>query len=176
MPTPSALRTRWFYGTLFIVGIATFLVHESAHWLAGAALGHDMVATLNSVRSTGPVSVRDQMLITAAGPIITIGQALIGFWLVARSRSPLGFALLYSACFMRVLAAGISVVQPNDEAKISLVLGLGPWAVPLIVVVGLMGLVVTASRRLRLTARDHLLCYVVASVATTLIVGVDMML
>lgn len=138
MPLGTAPLPPRFHAVLFVVGIATFLVHEAAHGLAGVALGHDMVVTLNSVRPTGPVGVRDEVLITAAGPLVTVAQALLGWWWVRHSRAAWGFALVYSACFMRVLAAGISVVQPNDEAKISLLLGLGPWPLPLIVGVDIM--------------------------------------
>ncbi|MGL6289612.1 MAG: hypothetical protein ACRC2H_02880 [Silanimonas sp.] len=176
MPDLKAVLSARFYLLLFVVGVATFLVHEFAHWLAGVMLGHEMVATLNSVTPLGPVSTRDQLLITAAGPLVTVGQALVGFWLVQRSRSRLGFALVYMAFFMRLLATGISVIHPNDEATISQLLGLGTWTVPVVVVAALLGLLVIASRTLRLKLRDQFLCYAVASVVVTLIVGIDMVL
>lgn len=165
-----------FHLLLFAVLVATFLVHEFAHWATGIALGHDMVATLNAVSPVGPVSRQHLLLIAAAGPLVTIAQGLAGFWWVRRARSHAGFALLYSAFFMRLLAAGVSVFNPNDEAKISQLLGLGPWTLPALVVGGLFWLVVRASRTLRLTLRDQLLCYVVASIAVTLVIGVDRVL
>ena len=173
---PTSIFPAGFYVLLFLIGIGTFLVHELAHWLAGVALGHDMVATPNHVWSTSPMSVNDQALVCAAGPLVTILQGIFGFWLVRHRRSPLGFALLYMAFFMRLLAAGLSVFNPNDEARISQLLGLGTWTLPLVVVVGLLVLVGAASRRLRLGFRDHLFCYLLASVVVTLIVGVDMTL
>ncbi len=159
-----------------MVGIASFLVHEFAHWLAGVVLGHEMVATLNSVSPVGAISVQDQMLILAAGPLVTIGQGIIGFLLVRRHASHFGFALLYMAFFMRLLAAGISFFNVNDEAKISQLAGLGTWAVPVAVVTGLLVLVILASRTLRLKFRDHLFCYLVSSAVITAIVGVDAVL
>ena len=175
MPRSKAIFPARFHGWLFLVGIASFLVHEFAHWLTGALLGYEMVATLNSVTPVGSVNTRDLALIAGAGPLLTVGQGLLGFWLVRKSRSHLGFALLYIAFFMRLVAAGVSVFNPNDEAKLSQLLGLGTWSLPALVVGGLLALVVIASRRLQLTLRDQLLCYGVASVAVSLVVGVDML-
>jgi hypothetical protein len=174
MNESKTLFPKRFYGVLFAVGVATFLVHEFAHWAVGVLLGHDMVATLNTVTPVGPVSDADLLLIAAAGPLVTIGQAVVGLVLVQRSRSPLGFAMVYMAFFMRLIAAGVSVFNPNDEARISQLVGLGTWTVPAVVVTGLFALFVTASRTLRLKLRDQLLCYVLASVVVTLIVGIDM--
>lgn len=176
MPRSKAVFPARFYALLFLVGITSFVVHEFAHWLMGALLGYEMVATLNSVTPIGSVPPRDLALIAGAGPLLTVGQGLLGFWLVGKSRSHLGFALLYIAFFMRLVAAGVSVFNPNDEAKLSQLLGLGTWTIPVLVVGGLLALVVVAGRRLQLTFRDQLLCYVVASVAVTLVVGVDMAL
>lgn len=171
----SALPPR-FYVTLFFVGIGTFLVHELAHWLTGIAIGHDMVATPNHVWSRNPMSALDQSMVSSAGPVITIAQGIVGFWLVKRHRSQFGFALLYMAFFMRLLAAGMSFFNPNDEARVSQLLGLGIWTLPLIVVAGLFGLLVSASRNLKLRSRDQLFCYLVASIVVTLIVGADAVL
>ena len=166
--------SRSFYAILFFVGIGSFLVHEFAHWVTGVALGHDMAASPNHVWPRDTVSIIDQGLISAAGPLVTVVQGLAGFLAVRRGRSHLGFALLYMAFFMRLLAAGMSVFNPNDEARVSQLLGLGAWTLPLIVVGGLFILVLAASRKLKLGFREHVFCYLVASVAVTLIVGMDM--
>lgn len=74
------------------------------------------------------------------------------------------------------MAAGVSLFNPNDEARLSQLSGLGTWTLPALVVGGLLALVVVASRRLSLNLRDQVLCYLVASVAVSLVVGVDMAL
>ncbi len=165
---------RGFYAILFCVGIGTFFIHELAHWITGVALGHDMIASPNHVWSRDPMSVGDQGLVSAAGPLVTIAQAIVGFWLVKRGRSLLGFALLYMAFFMRLLATAVSLSNPNDEARVSQLLGWGTWTLPLTVVVGLFILLAAASRKLELSLRDQFFCYLVASVVVSLIVGVDM--
>ncbi len=116
----------------------------------------------------------DQGLVSAAGPLVTIAQGVVGFWLVRRRRSLPGFALLYMAFFMRLLAAALSLFKPNDEARVSQLLGLGTWTLHLAVVAGLFILLLAASRDLKLRFRDQFFCYLVASIVVTLIVGVDM--
>ena len=162
-----------FYATLFLVGVATFAVHEFFHWIAGITLGYDMVITPNRVYSKSPTQFAHKQIITFAGPFITYVQAVIGYLLVVKKQSPLGFALLYMAFFMRLFAAGMSIFNPNDEARLSLALGIGLWTLPVIVVSVLFVLMYIGSRRLKLTPRDHLFCYLLASVVVTLVVGID---
>jgi hypothetical protein len=165
-----------FYAVLFVVGIATFFVHEFAHWITGVALGHDMVATPNHVWPRDAMGAWDQAWVSAAGPIVTIAQGVLGFLLVRHRRSHFGFALLYMAFFMRLVAAGVSVLNPNDEARISQLFGLGTWTLPVVVVVGLFALLVPSSRQLKLGFRDQFFCYLVASIVVSLIVGADAIL
>ncbi len=167
-----ALSTR-FYFSLFAVGVATFVVHEFAHWLTGVPLGYEMLASPNNVRPQGTVEHVDLTLILAAGPAITIMQGLIGFTLVRSRRLLFGFALLYMAFFMRLLAAVVSIFNANDEARVSSDLGLGLWTIPTLVVAALFMLTYLASRRLKLSFRDQFLCYVVASLVVSLVVGID---
>ena len=158
---------------LFAVGIATFAVHEFAHWIAGVALGYEMLASPNHVWPTGDVHHADAALISAAGPLVTISQGVLGYFLVRSHRSLFGFALLYMAFFTRLLAAAVSILNPNDEARISSYLGYGQWTVPAVVVTALFVLTHLASRRLNLSFRDQFLCYVAASFAVSLVVGID---
>lgn len=162
-----------FYGWLFAAGFLTFIFHEAAHWVAGVALGYDMEARLNAVRATTSVLPFHKAAIDAAGPFATILQAVIAFAVVMRGRSSTAFAFVYAATFMRLLAAAISVINPNDEARLSLYFGLGKWALPLIVSMALIALVWKSSRYLRLDWKEHLLCYLVASASISIVVGVD---
>lgn len=173
MPATNAVVGKRFYLALFAIGIASFAIHEFAHWAMGVALGHDMLASPNHVWAKCEVSATHQMLISAAGPGITIILGIFGFLLVRYRASLAGFAILYMAFFSRLLAGAVSILNPNDEARISVQLGLGFWTVPIIVVLGLFVLTWLASARLKLTFRDQFFCYVIASVAVTLVVAVD---
>jgi hypothetical protein len=132
-----------------------------------------MQASPNHVWPVGDSGPADATLISAAGPAITIIQGVIGFFLV-RNRAPLfGFALLYVAFFMRLLAAGASIFNENEEARISSYLGLGLWTIPAIVVTALFLLTYVGSRRLKLSLREQFFCYVAVSLAVSFVVGID---
>jgi hypothetical protein len=176
MNSANSRLTPRFYLLLFSVGLGTFLVHEFAHWLTGVSLGYEMVASPNHVRSIGEMSATHELLVSAAGPVITIVQAIAGFIILRGQRALFGFALLYMAFFMRLLAAVVSIFNPNDEARISEQLGLGTWTLPAIVVVFLFALVVIGSRRLELRFREQFVCYVTASIVVSLVVGLDALL
>ena len=162
-----------FAAWLLVVGLFSFLIHEGAHWLAGAAFGADMEFGINAVRFLSALTPGQKAVTDLAGPLVTIIQAGIAFALIMRSKSQLAFAFLYFAAFMRVVAGFISLFMPNDEARLSAWLGLGMWTLPLLVGGALVATVWKASRTLRLTWKDQLLCYAVTSVITAMIVGID---
>jgi hypothetical protein len=167
---------RAYYGWLFVAGILTYVVHEAAHWLMGRTLGYPMAASLNSVRALTPTTLTDATLISAAGPAITIVQALIAFHLVRTRLSTTAFAFLIWAAFLRLVATGISLLMPNDEARISMALDLGTWTIPLLVSGGLAWLAWSGSRRFQLGWKVGLATYLITSLTAALVVGGDAMI
>jgi len=165
-----------FYLWLFLATILTFLIHESAHWLMGTALGYTMTFHLNGVAATTAMQPAHKALVDAAGPLVTALQGVVAFMLVFRSRQIVAYAFLYVAAFMRLLATAISLVHLNDEARLSQYVGLGTWTLPLLVTAGLVFLTWRASRHMQLTWLDHLWCYITASIAIGAVVGVDRLL
>jgi hypothetical protein len=75
---------------------------------------------------------------------------------------------------MRVVAAGVSIIHLNDEARISDMLGWGPWALPGVVILALLIPTIIASRHLRLSWKVNVLAYVLSSLVTAAVVGLDM--
>jgi hypothetical protein len=148
-------------------------MHESGHWLMGAALGMDMRFGLNGVRYLSATADWQRALADASGPLVTIVQGIVAYVLVRRGASLKAFAFLYAAAFMRLVAGLVSVLHPNDEARLSMYFGLGKWTLPVLVAAGLIVLAAKSSRRLGLTWKDQALCYLVASLAVTAIVGLD---
>ena len=167
-----------FWLTLLAVYFVTAAVHEGGHWLAGALQGAEMSYSLNGVERVGgaELSRHGSLWVTAAGPLVTIVQALTAFLVVLRTRSVLAYGFLFSAAFMRWMAAAISLFNPNDEARLSMEHGWGPWTLPAVVVAGLVALTVIGSRRLGLGWKVNGLMYLVATVAVTLVVGLDALL
>lgn len=132
---------------LFIVA-ATFAVHELAHGLMGAALGYDVFVRVNSsgLVSGDYRSALDRDLIDAAGPAVTLLQGLFGLWLAYRWPTVTSFAVVLAALLMRMLAAGVTLFMPNDEARLGLSWGVGLWSVHAVVIAALLIMTVLAAR------------------------------
>ncbi len=164
-----------FYFVLLIATVLTFLLHEVAHWLAGVGLGYDMVMSMNgaSPRNGGFLSERDAFLISGAGPLFTLMQALTAFFLVKSRDWTLAYPVLFVALFMRFAAAFVSLMHPNDEARMSLALGWGMWALPALIVGGLFVLTWLASRHLKLGWKTNVASYIFCSLAFAAIVFLD---
>ncbi len=165
-----------FFPYLVLVFFVTNLIHESFHWLAGAALGFEMRFGLNTVSYLSPSEPWQRALADVAGPAVTIVQALIAYTLTMRGGAHKVFAFLYAAFFMRLVAGLVSVMHPNDEARVGMCLGIGKWTLPVLVAAGLLVLVIKASRRLQLNWKDQLACYAVASLTVSFIVWLDRVL
>jgi hypothetical protein len=167
-----------FYCMLVAATVVTTIVHETAHWAMGIALGHDMAMSFNEAHavSANDVSAGHAMLIAAAGPAITMLQALIAFVLVRGRGLLLAYPFLFAAWFMRFAAAFVSLSHPNDEARLSLDLLGGMWWLPAAVVSALLALVWMAARRLRLGWKTNLICYLICSTMTAAIVFGDRLL
>ncbi|MEJ6788784.1 hypothetical protein BrevBR_04475 [Brevundimonas sp. BR2-1] len=165
-----------FYGLVFIAGFITFALHEGGHWLAAILLGHEAYFGLNSAGARGAVSAADHAIISAAGPAVTVAQALIALALVQARGSAVGWIFLFQAAFMRLMATVISLFNPNDEARISEWLGWGPWILPVIVTAGLFALLAVGVQRLNVSWKTLALSWVVASVAVSAVVGLDMIM
>lgn len=165
-----------FFPWLALVFFVTNLIHESFHWLMGAALGFDMRFGLNAVSYLSPSEPWQRALADIAGPAVTIAQGVVAYMLVMRNGSAKIFAFLYAAFFMRLVAGLVSFMHPNDEARVSMFMGIGKWTLPVLVAVGLLVLVFKASRRMKLGWKDHLACYALASLTVSVIVGLDRVL
>jgi hypothetical protein len=150
----------WHMIPVFAVAVAfTFAVHEGAHWAMGELLGYDMYLRVNSAGlARGAYESEFQgMLVTAAGPAVTVLQGLIAYACIQWWQSAAAFPFLLSSFLMRSLAAGVSISNPNDEARLSMWLGFDKWAVFAAVLVFLLVLVLLAVRRLGLGGRAVLL-------------------
>lgn len=164
---------RRFYLALVLVGPITYLIHEGAHWIVGRALGLDVSFSLNGVTPRSGATEAQMLALSAAGPAITYAQALLAYLAVRREANSVAFAFLLWAAFMRVVATGISVVLPNDEARVSLVLGAGYWTLPIITSGTLCYLAWAGSRMFDARARDYVTSYLVLSAVTAGIVFGD---
>ncbi len=175
-----AKRDYWqLAGSFIFAAILTWGIHEGAHWLMGSVLGYDMWITLNQVGLVQGEYASDfhQILVSMAGPIITWLQAIGAFLFIRRSEHLWIYAFLFLTFWMRAMAMGISfLTHPNDEASVSLLLGLPMWVVPAISVIFLLVLTYQGSRLLNVGWKGNLVSYLMASLMSTIIVFSDQFL
>jgi len=166
------------YALMFVpAALLTWLPHEFAHWLMGELLGYDMWMSLNrgGLKGGGVYdSALDRSLVDAAGPLITCIVAITALVLIRKTGNLLIYPFLFLQFYMRAVALAISVVsQPNDEARISLELGLPLWLLPGIVVALLLALTVIGSRTVKAGWAGNVIAYVMASLLSAAIVFLD---
>jgi hypothetical protein len=159
-----------------VVGVFGFLAHEAGHWSMGRAFGLDMYLQLNRAGPVDPgidVATWRQAAITSAGPAVTFAQALVGVAL-ARRLPVLGFALTFSAVYMRAVAFGISVlVNPNDEARLGEMLGIGIYPIHIAVMALLLPVLALATLRARAGWSAYIIAFVASSAAVSAVVYLD---
>ena len=161
---------------LFAMMVATFAVHEAGHWLAAILLGHDAFYGLNSAGTREQISASHRMILEAAGPAVTVLQGLIAFTLTRGGANLTAFAVLWSAAFMRLMAGMISFVHLNDEARLSVALGLPAFVLPVLVAGLLVGLTVVAGAGMKVSWRAWVLSWIVGSAAVAAVVYLDVAL
>ncbi len=173
-PTRNRVDLRLF-ATLLFASLATTLVHELGHYGMGIGLGHEMRMSLNQAAPVTAIAIpaMDLLLIVAAGPLVTVLQALVAFFLIRNRGLLFAYPFLFAAWFMRFAAAFVSLAHPNDEARLSIELFGGMWWLPAGVVLGLSILLWSASRRLGIGWKTNAVCYLICSVTTAAIVFGD---
>lgn len=147
-PIKTKVRAKYIIITAFAV-LSSWLLHEFAHYLTGEALGYKMAMSLNQGYPVDGHYNRDlhYQLISAAGPLVTLIEALLVSLLMQRRRTVLPYPFLFICFYMRLLAAGMSFINPNDEARISKTAGIGAATLSIFVVALLFCLIYKTSKQ-----------------------------
>ena len=71
-----------------IIVIFTWIIHELTHWITSEYLGYESLMRLNSVSLANEQEQTEwhKIYISASGPIITIFQAIIAFFILKKKR------------------------------------------------------------------------------------------
>ena len=150
----NAINTKYILVTFFAV-VASWILHELAHWAMGTMLDYEMSMTLNKTFPTAGKFNSDKhyQLVSAAGPLFTLIEATAVFFLLQRKKLILLYPFLFTCFYMRLFAAIISIRNPNDEARISRSIGLGTFTLPVIMVAILFLLIYITSLKNKLTLK-----------------------
>lgn len=139
---PEAFRGGFIVASVVAVFV-TFLLHEFSHWLTGEWLGNEMTMSFNSASPKQGIYAgsQDFFWVSLAGPVVTLLQALIVSFLMMKRKFLFLYPFLIAPLVMRILAGVMNAINPNDEGRVSLALGLGLYTVPILMCVMLLILV-----------------------------------
>ena len=138
-----------------IAVIFTWTLHEFTHWITGELLGNDMIMTLNTCYPKSGQYLEDwhSTVISAAGPIVTVIQAITFYYLLKIKSSTALFPFLVTCLYMRFLAGVMNFINPNDEGRIGMDLGIGTFTLSILVVAFLFYLTYKISKKRGLKAK-----------------------
>ncbi|NER18251.1 hypothetical protein [Spongiivirga citrea] len=148
--------TARYFIVAVVVVMATWIIHEFAHWLTSRFFGYDAIMTLNGTfyESYEKPTIEHSTIVSAAGPLITILQgAIIFVFLKLKSWNKYLFLGLFVAFYMRFLAGIINIIKLNDEARISEYLEIGTFTLPIVVSGLLFSMVFVISKKYQLSRK-----------------------
>jgi hypothetical protein len=176
---PPSKRYRITITYVVVTALAVFVtweIHEFAHWLTGRLLGYDTAMTLNTGYSLQSVKISDAQIISGAGPVITLAEAVLVFVLMRRGNGRWLYPFLAACFYCRLLATVVSLLHPNDEARISKYLGIGTFTLPLMVSAFLFFLVYKTSVQCGLDKKFNAITFVLVIVFSSIIILSDQFL
>ena len=164
---------------LIFIPVAFFSMffHELGHWIVGELLGNDMALKLNgaSPKSGHYVDSNHVLYITSGGPIFTIILTMIFWFVIEKHKIMYAYAVVFFSFLFRLFPQVLKF-DFQDEAKVSVLLGIGKYTIPVIVLVLLFLITWRAGRVLKLNYKDNLLFAVVSIVCMFLVVITDELL
>lgn len=162
----------------FAAVLFTWFIHEFAHWLAYTLQGYDAFMGLNKagVRGDEVPNIDQQVLGAAAGPIITVLQAILAYGFLKKNDwNKYVYLILFIPFYMRFLAGLMNVIQPNDEGFIGQQLGIGMFTISIIISAFLFWLVFKTSKSYQLKARFHVFTTLLIMFFSSVVIMVDQM-
>lgn len=154
---------------IVIILIAVFLstlFHELAHWGTGEILGNKMTASLNSANVISGEYKHEwnRNFITGAGPLFTILQAIVVFFLLNKYPKKELYPFLLFPLAMRFWAGLANLLGPNDEGRLGLSLGVGLLTISFFVCCFLFFLIYKSSKKHHFSLKFNLISFLFCSI------------
>ena len=151
----------------------SFFFHELGHWIIGEVLGNDMILRLNGVSpKSGQYLENTHLYVLLGGICFTLLLSLTSWFVIEKYKIIYLYPVVFYNFFMR-LCPQIIKFDWQDEAKISMLLGIGKYTVAIIVLVGLLLITWRTSYVLKRNYKDNLLYVIVSLICTFLVIFTD---
>jgi hypothetical protein len=159
---------------LFIpIAYASYLFHEFGHWIVGEVLGNNMAYSLNNVwpRSGHFLDPSHDLYVTIGGPAFTILLSLLFLLIIERYKTMYAYPVVLFQFVLRFLSLVAGGFAKQDEAIISVILGLGTYTVAIIVLLILFLIVIRASYLLRVGLKKNSYLFSMSILCDVLVIG-----
>ncbi|XLS28079.1 hypothetical protein ACJD0Z_12815 [Flavobacteriaceae bacterium M23B6Z8] len=158
--------------------IFTWVLHEFTHWITAESLGYESIMRMNAVFPMEGQDPTDwhKIYISASGPIITILQAILVFFLLSKRWNRLLYPFLFVPLYMRALAGLMNFINPNDEGRISQFLGLGLFTLSILVSAILFYFVYKITKQHNLKWRFNAVTTLIVMIASSILILTDQFL
>lgn len=163
---------------IFIIFLSVLLscfFHEFAHWLMGEYLGNEMTMSMNTVKTVAGYYEEEwhRNIITSAGPIFTVLQAIFFFFILDKNRNILFYPIFFFPLVYRFFAGLANIFEANDEGRLGLHFGIGLYTLSILVTGFLLLLVILISRKHKIGFSFNLINFLFCSVFLLAVVFAD---
>jgi hypothetical protein len=160
---------------LFTAVFASTIFHEYAHWSIGEVLGNKMIATLNGTNPVAGDYINEwnRNYITLAGPLFTVLQAILFYFLIKKYRKIELYPFLLFPFVMRFFAGLANFLEANDEGRLGLSLGIGLFTISILVCSFLFSLVYKTSKEMKIGLKLNVISFFLCSLFLLFLVFID---
>ncbi|MBZ0183616.1 MAG: hypothetical protein K8F60_14250 [Melioribacteraceae bacterium] len=158
---------------LFIpVAYFSYLFHEFGHWIVGEIFGNDMIYSLNYVwpKEGRYINEGHNLFVSIGGPAFTILLALTALAIVEKYSTIYSYPLLFFQFVMRFFSLVFGGFSKQDEARASLMMGIGIYTIGIIVLLILFLFIVRASYKLKIDLRQNGYFFTVSILSQLLVI------
>ena len=159
---------------LFIpAAYASYLFHELGHWTVGEILGNQMAYSLNYVwpKNGYYLHASDDLFVSIGGPVFSIVQSLCTLLIIEKYRTLYVYPFAFFPLFSRFFSLAFGGFGKQDEARISIILGVWEYSVALVVLVILVAIVARCSAKLGIGFRSNMFVFTASTICELLVIG-----
>ena len=161
---------------LFIpIAFGSYLFHEFGHWTFGKLLGNEMTLSLNNSAPQNGEFINESSALWSAigGPFFTIIQGLIFLMIIWKTKSIIAYSITFFAVFLRFFSIIFGGINLQDEARISIMIGLNKYLIPVIVLLILFLILWSSNQIMRFNLKTIGYYTVLGVFAILIVIGVN---
>ncbi len=162
-----------FFLVFIPVAYGSYLFHELGHWSIGEILGNQMAYSLNYVwpKAGTYLHATDDLYVSMGGPAFSIVQAILALLVIEKYSALYAYPFAFFAMFFRFFSLGFGGFDKQDEARISAIMGIWPYAAAVVVLAILLSIVLRCSLKLGIGFKDIMYMITASTACQLMVIG-----